>query len=440
MPYNFKNNSYLVVFAIIQLLVLAYYLVYLQENGYLPSPFLHDKSNTFMDLYNTSCWFSRDEYYSVWNSVYPPINFLFLQMINVLSGAGTCTNTPEIYRAENIWLIGPFFIMVLMLPLAIISACKKQNIIGEFDTMQKILLYVVIVLSPSVLFALERGNLIFLSVFAIVYLLSMDNEKYRAFLIAILINLKPYFLVLSLYYLAKRDFNTFVLVPIMSAIVFVVSGALLGDNYWLFFYNLLDFSGHEALFSKREVLSFPSSVSSFAYVFASIEPFPILSFLNSEDVSALIGLSKNLLLLIAIIIYIRNGAILNPQESFFFLMVIVTNIGVSVGGYSLLFYLPFLPYLIMTRRSSVQNSVILICVLMLNMSIFDLFYLVSQDIGYQFSFLGSKDVIVEWSITLGSVLRPLLNIILLMLVTFFMVQKKKFMNFSIESKLNKGLD
>jgi hypothetical protein len=222
-----------------------------------------------------------------------------------------------------------------------------------------------------------------------------------------------------MYYLARRDFKNFFRVIAFSGFIFIVTGALLEDNYWLFFYNILGFSGHESLFSNREVLSFPSSVSSFSYVLSSQDPF--LTFLNigSEFISTSIELIKYTCLIIAVIVYLKNGKVLNVQESFFYLIIVITNIGVSVGGYSLLFYLPFLPYIFNSHKGPLIYGVILVLIMvLLNSSILDLINLYSQNIGMQFSFLSNGIVEVDWSLTLGSALRPVLNMSLFVFVIY----------------------
>ena len=422
---NSKNYFLLSTFAFMQIIVVIYYIYYSLEYGYLPSPFINDKSNSFMDLYNTMCWSSRGEYYSIWSSVYPPINFLLLQMLQGVFSLDVCSGSAEVYRADYIWLMSMYFLMVFLLPFFIIRASGNYNISPDKYTIQKILLYVIIILSPSVLFTLERGNLIFLSVLVLVYLLSVKSEKHKVLLIALLINLKPYFLLLSIYYLARRDFKNFFRVVTFSGLIFIVTGALLEENYWLFFYNIIGFSGHESLFSNREVLSFPSSVSSFSYVLSSQDSF--LTFLNisSDFVSIIIDLTKYTLLIIAVIIYLKNGKFLNVQEGFFYLIIIITNLGISVGGYSLLLYLPFLPYIFILRKDlPTYNIVLVLFMVFLNSSMLDLVNLYSQNIGAQFSFLANRMVEVDWSITLGSALRPVLNMLLFIFVIYRVIKNK----------------
>jgi len=77
-----EYNLVLVLILIINALGLAYYISHVIEYGYLPSPFVYDKSDTFMDLFNTMYWAYYEGRYTDWGSVYPPLGFLFLKIIN----------------------------------------------------------------------------------------------------------------------------------------------------------------------------------------------------------------------------------------------------------------------------------------------------------------------------------------------------------------------
>ena len=52
-----------------QAAAVAYYLFFLNSHGYLPTPFIYDKSDTFMDFFHTMIWADRDGRYTEWGSV-----------------------------------------------------------------------------------------------------------------------------------------------------------------------------------------------------------------------------------------------------------------------------------------------------------------------------------------------------------------------------------
>ena len=61
------------------ILMAIYYFFYLVKFGYLPAPFIFDKSNTFMDFFNPLYWAFDEGRYTEWGSVYPPLNFFLLR-------------------------------------------------------------------------------------------------------------------------------------------------------------------------------------------------------------------------------------------------------------------------------------------------------------------------------------------------------------------------
>ena len=69
---------------LVQFGALAWYAVFFRTHGYLPEPFVYNKFDTFMDMYNPLWWNTSDKY-GRWGSVYPPLNFLVLDVIHLVS-------------------------------------------------------------------------------------------------------------------------------------------------------------------------------------------------------------------------------------------------------------------------------------------------------------------------------------------------------------------
>lgn len=417
---------FLYMTALLQLLAIAYFAFHFVDNGYLPSPFLNDKSNTYMDFYNTLCWFTRDEYYSTWSSIYPPINFLFLQLYQDLFGIDACSASPEHYRADNIIFIWPFIALVFLVPFATLLLSKDRQ---HMSFMSQLLLGIIIVFSPALLFAWERGNLILICIFFLIGLVNTERRYAQVFLILLLMNIKPYFLLLSLYFLAIRDIKAFLITGIGAFLFFFVTGQLLQENQFLIIDNILGFSQSSTIFSLREALSFPPNLSSFSYALSSEKianayfNFPI----HPSHLASLIELAKKVLLLTALLVFLRNAALISTPLAFLYLTALITNIGVSVGGYSLFLYLAFLPYLYVNRRQSWQMSIIYVVVLMLSLSFFDLLTLTTHPVGTQIAFLSGNEVAVNWSLTFGSILRPSLNFFLLVFMVYMVYKQHAFL-------------
>jgi len=421
-----KLRIFLYVTAFLQIFALLYFYGYFTENGYLPSPFLNDKSNTFMDFYNTLCWYSRGEYYSTWSSIYPPINFLFLELYQGLFDIDSCSMDSYQYRSANIVYIYPFIFLFFLTPFVLLAAAHRNVQLG---LMSMLLLGILIVFSPAMLFALERGNLILICIFFLAFLVNTERRFLQILLILLLMNIKPYFLLLSLYFLARKDIKAFLLTCIGAFLFFFVTGQLLAENQFLIVENILGFSQSSTIFSLREALSFPPNISSFSYVLNSEKIASVFSSLPiaPHTIAYFIELGKKVALLAALIIFLRNGHLLSTPLAFLYLTAIITNIGVSVGGYSLMFYLVFLPYIYFHRHNDWQFKVLFLAIILMSSSFLDLKGLVTDNIGVQEAFLSGKDVIVHWSLTFGSLIRPSINFALLIFMTFMLYKKRHFL-------------
>lgn len=435
-----KLRIFLYVTAFLQIVALLYFYSYFSENGYLPSPFLNDKSNTFMDFYNTLCWYSRGEYYSTWSSIYPPINFLFLELYQGLFNIESCSMDSYQYRADNIVYIYPFVFLFLLTPFVLLAVARRNV---QLDFMSILLLGILIVFSPAMLFALERGNLILICIFFLAFLVNTERRFLQIFLILLLMNIKPYFLLLSLYFLARKDVKAFLLTCIGAFLFFLVTGQLLAENQFLIIENILGFSQSSTIFSLREALSFPPNISSFSYVLSS-EKIPNVFHglpISPYTMAYLIELGKKVVLLLALVVFLRNGHLLSTPLAFLYLTAIITNIGVSVGGYSLMFYLVFLPYIYFHRNNDWQFKILFTTIILMSLSFLDFKSLVVNNIGIQEAFLSGKHVIVNWSLTLGSFIRPSINFAFLMFMIFMLYKKNFFLNDDIllVNKKIKGL-
>ena len=78
MTLNKFSRLAIVSLGVLNIVFLNYFV---QNHGYLPPPFFHNKSDTFMDFFNPISWISTDEIYSKFGSIYPPINFIILELL-----------------------------------------------------------------------------------------------------------------------------------------------------------------------------------------------------------------------------------------------------------------------------------------------------------------------------------------------------------------------
>lgn len=384
-----------------------YYVHFAFVNGYLPSPFLYDKSDTFMDLFNPMYWAYNDGRYTDWGSVYPPLNYFILKCINFVF-AGEAYSSPALMRDNAPYIIAGFCLIYFMLPALVIQTKLWQ----EFSKIEKFLIYFVIILSAPMLFTLERGNLILLAPILLALALSKTGMT-RNIYVAILINLKPYFALLLIYYFARKKWKELAICTMFSGLIFVITGLALDSHFYFFFTNLFNFSQETGLHSLREVMALPSSISAFSYVLRNPSGASFVSgHLNSVVIAILIHFVEAIkwsVIAISLAALFMKSKQMHDTEVFTLLIVIICNLGVWVGGYTFILYIALIPVLIKMRAKWLYVGLISFIAIPL-----DAIPLLGNFIGEQYSYLAAANVNVWWTLALGSIVRPVLNIILLL--------------------------
>jgi hypothetical protein len=283
-----------------------------------------------------------------------------------------------------------------------------------FTCVERTLLYLYATLSPPFLFALERGNLIVLTLPFLASALAEKGWK-RAAAIGVLINIKPYFAIFLLVFALTRHLNEFTTSALAAGFIFLVSGIVLDLNFFTFFENLLRFS-QDSVFSGRELLSMPSSISGFAqvlrtyywqggaYLFGNIDPLIL------ADTIDLVKWAACAAILLCAGLAWQN---LSLEKGMAVSVVLITNLGVWVGGYSMILYIVIVPFLFQMRFQSIYLVLILLI-----LSPMDALTLTAENIGLQLSYLSGSQLNITWHLGIGSVFRPLLNFGLLLTLTF----------------------
>ena len=415
---NIDRVLALFLFCCIQIAGVFYYAYYFHTNGYLPSPFVYDKSDTFMDLFNTMWWSDNGQQYVEWGAVYPPLNFVLLKVLKWAFLGNESFADPLALR-EAAYAIEVFFVsLYLIIPILVLKTKLWKNI----SLTEMTLIYLGLVLSTPMLFALERGNLIILTL--ILLALALSNPGFvRAMSIAVLINLKPYFALLLVHYAIKRRWDDLILCILLSGLLFFITGLLLNDHFMLFFKNLFSFSQSESIFSLREVMSMPSSISAFSYVlnssnFQSSRFYSQLP--NPAALASLIEFTKWFILAAAISVLFLRWKHLSDEKVIAVLIVVIVNLGTWVGGYSMIFYATLVPIFLKMKYRYVYLGILFMILIPI-----DIYPLIEEFIGYQYAYLSDSLLQVNWTMGIGSFTTPSLNMLLLVSLIYEMVYGTK---------------
>ena len=399
------------LFFIINFSAVVYGAIFSFKYGYLAAPFYYDKSDTFMDLFNPLYWAYLDGRYTEWKSVYPPLNFLFLRLLDFLFG-GACYAVPSCVREHSPLIIVVFASIYLTIPAIVLRMQYEKN----YSVIEKSLLYFLVIFSPPMLFALERGNLILITPILLAFVLSGNGLK-RSIYIAVLINIKAYLVLLLMYFFIKRIWRDLLICIFFSTLIFVLTGWLLDPSYYLFFANIFYFSSGGGSFSLREVMSMPSSISAYAYVLKNPSAVTLLSAHMSASTVSYVGAAIEFVkwssLAASLAIVSIKSSVIRDAEIFALLVVLVCNLGVWVGGYTMILYIALIPVFLKMHLRFVLLGLVALIYLPL-----DLMPVMTESIGTQYSYFSDTYVSVNWTLGFGSLVRPVLNIALLLTVSW----------------------
>jgi hypothetical protein len=406
----------------LQILGFSYYFIFFSRHGYLPSPFIYDKWDTFMDFFHVMYWSDNAGRYTDWGSIYPPMNFLFMKALHwlflgqVKFGDGFAIR--QYSHALQFLIVAAY--------VALPAWAMTTRLWSGFSNVQRVLLYVFWVLSAPILFGMERGNLVMICLIFVATALEDDGWK-RLVAIALLINIKPYFTMLLVAPALAGKWEDSIATGLLAAAIFIATGLILDPNFLYFFENLFNFS-QASVFSGREVLALPSSIAAFAYALkAAISDGSQVvgsSGLNISTLSVAVIWINQMAIALSLTVLLLSARYLTQTQIIAILLVVTTNLGVWTGGYLMLIY-PLLIPVLMTFHAKRIHLTLLILILLQA----DVIVLFRDSLGVRNVFLSHSAMTLEYQLGLGTVLRPTLNLCLLATLTLEALARVRFYQF-----------
>lgn len=391
-------NRYLSILLCLALLNFAYITIFFLSRGYLPEPFMHNKWDTFMDFYNPLFWANQEGIFTEWKSVYPPLNFIILKIYSFIfiDNISEFSNGLELRPLTGLHTV---FLISFLNIFVVLSVMKSFSKIINHN--QLIIISIIAVLSPVSLFALERGNLIFLSLYIFTLYVCSKSQFKRILFLSILLNLKPYFAVIYIFEFLRKDYlkenkDFFVLVPLLSLLIFIVTGSILNQEYYVIVFNLLGFSS-STLFQPAEIFAFPSTIISYGHIAR-------LGIINPQNLFLYTPKIIIYSLIILCIFQFHKKKVKNDYISIFAVL-FLTNYSITTGGYAAIFYIPVIPLLLVNG----EFKILILIVFGFFIGIWDMvnIFLINT-FNFQI-YLSQQFENIEVYFTLGSILRPLAN-------------------------------
>lgn len=297
---------------------------------YLPQPFVWDPQDTFMDFFNVAYWAHRDDMYSVWRAVYPPLSFALLK---VVSNPGCYVSSS--FAARECDVMGHLFVIISYLGALLVSYRALRQVRPEVAGRRMLALALGL---PS-LFVFERGNLLILCqlCLAMVVVPELGRSWSKALLAGVMINLKPYLVLPTLSWAMRNDWRQLELAGISTIAIYLASWAFVGAGNPIELIentaNWVDLTGADIVFEMYYTTSFNN-------MFGVIDRgFPILRYLPSSvyepfrSTVELLLRGAEMSAIAAIGLGILRPREL-PQARFALLILLLTLVGRSPGGYT----------------------------------------------------------------------------------------------------------
>jgi hypothetical protein len=315
-----------------------------------------------MDFFNTFYHTLNGTYYSFFSSVYTPLNFFILEFLNF-------TSLKELYPPDlrHRYILEFYFFIITFCLYTFYYFIKKSNISSKL----KPAIFLIFVTSMPFLFLLERGNLLF---FCLPFIFMVFHKKTMIISLAVLINLKIYFLFILPFFKDKdfkiSNFLVFTLIIFLASIIFINqdfkplsfilnlfnfnnsfienTAALISLTYSPFTFESLQFYGNGGFFFQ-----FLDKYKFIYYLFLFLTSFYF----------------KLLLFLINIyLVWLKKISLkYSICFSYFFLLIFFGK----TGGYLGILILPILLHLI---ENNLKKNLLTICLLLLCLSPLDVIF------------------------------------------------------------------
>jgi hypothetical protein len=410
------RNKFIFIILAIEIANIVYFSLFFYFNKYLPAPFVWDKNDTFMDFYNPLFWIIKDEFYTTYKSVYPPINYFFLKLFTFNLDSNSFSSSFQLREAKSNLIyyysaINAFIIFLIL----------KIGDWREVSSGCRIFIWAAIIFSVPVLFAIERGNLIFVSLLVLAIYIATENIWVKAITFALLVNLKPYFIILLIEYLNIYKFDLKIISKfiITSTLMFLLTSLAAGLDIIAFISNYNNF-GSRANFSNDGLLALPNTLE-------SIAQFIKLIFKNKEDahLSEILILPLKLLKVFVPLTFILLVLAMPLEKRTLKVsaILLIGNFSHVTSGYIYLIYILIVPFLL--REVELRKGIYLMLIIFVlpldwvRVPSFINYYTFMQ------SYLGGVEIYnVDFWLSIGTLVRPISNFTLMCLMINYILKNK----------------
>ena len=394
---------------------IGYSLWFLYQNYFLPQPFFYASDDTFMDWFNVSYWANNGGAYDTFNTIYPPISFVFLKIFSL----GKCyvASTPGVARLCD-WVglatLHAFFVLNLFLIAKSYIKLDRQTALWRIIAMGAGL---------PMLYALNRGQLLIICFTFVVLAFGniLTSARGRWLATAIAINFKPYLIVAMFPHLLKRRWSRFEGCLIATVAVYGITWLILGEGSPFELYrNIMDFEG---FYQAINVLDLWYSGTYIPMISLAQGPFPLTNYIGSTWV-------EFIEFAVPLMLRLTQAAIaMTCVWSFFRPRVLGTNrlallcisfalLSTEAGGYTQILILFFV---FMEKWDSAFQKAALVMAYILTIPGEISFGTIPAFPAY--SYFAQQPVYLQFGIGVGSLIRPAMLQLMLILLSLDSMQR-----------------
>jgi len=389
---------------------LIYTAWFYSDHGYLPQPYFYEPWGTFMDYIVVAEFSHNKDAFEIFGTIYPPLSFVLLRFLSwgpcYASTGGEEARPCDMYGIG--WIVAIYVIDVVLIALTY----------RKIDQRTALPRTIAMGLGLPLTYALERGNVL-LFCFAsllLAYGPLIRSARLRWFFAALTVNFKIYLIGPIFAQLLRRRWRWFEGAVLATIIVYLVTFAIYGEGTPKQIYDNISAYASGAKGLTVLDLWYPSSFVPLKALLEGEATSPILTMIGSEPMKWAL-LAANSLYAAAMLSTLAAVAAawwrpqVVPTYRLVFFSIAVAMITSEVGGYTHLFVLAFVfmePWRGFGRKCAIVMAYVL-CI-GLEIPILDVPPIVRN------SYLSGGPVIAEYSVGLGTFLRPILIHVLMMVL------------------------
>lgn len=202
-------------------LVWAMGYLYVYRN--LPQPFFYDPTDTWMDWFNTSYWAHDHGAYDSWQSIYPPLSFIFLRVFSTPGCAQLSNNAARSCDWVGVGALHGFYILnVILIVLAYLRIDRRTALPRS----------IALGAGLPMLYGLDRGNLVIVcfTAFVLAYGPLVQSARLRWLAAALAINFKVYLVASLVPFIVRGRWLWFEGAVLATSLVYLVTWGLIGSG------------------------------------------------------------------------------------------------------------------------------------------------------------------------------------------------------------------